>query len=267
MFCGGPGLTKQHLWAARLRDLVPTVENKTTLFGLHPTHMTLNGQHVVVIQTHLRERARGNVATWQMRCVCKTCNGGWIKRVEDAAFPALKAMILGLPRVIEPAEQRAVATWAGIVATMNERRFPPDQTTVPTADRRYMWEHEELPPQTWRVWTGFYSGVRWSWRIQHHPGAAIRKADLVGVDVLNTKNMQHSVLVVGRMLVQVTSLPFPEAERAYRGRSAQGLYRIWPAPTVGRLWPPGVVLDDADADFFGQMYHSTEPLPPIPGAL
>jgi hypothetical protein len=67
-------MTKQHVFGKRLLALL---DEKT-------------GSHLVVEHDpsgKITKKKEGHIWSKQMRRVCKTCNGGWMRALEESTFP------------------------------------------------------------------------------------------------------------------------------------------------------------------------------------
>src|SRR5947209_7405686 len=55
-----------------------------------------------------------------IKVVCKSCNEGWLSRLEGEAKSVVEPLILGKERRLDPQAQLAIATWAFKIATTLE---------------------------------------------------------------------------------------------------------------------------------------------------
>jgi hypothetical protein len=83
----------------------------------------------------------GQLRDWQVKCVCGgthlTCNGGWMKSIEDQAKPIMKDLIVGNERRISPDEQKIIATWAILKVIIAEYDVKGD-ITIHYKQRQYI---------------------------------------------------------------------------------------------------------------------------------
>jgi hypothetical protein len=126
IFCGGTGVSGEHLFSAWISKIVPgVVERHTKTLG-HP------GQDPVKSL-----RVEGDILSKKIKAVCASCNGGWMKRQEDAVIPLLTPLILGERSVLTPQDQRIIHIWATMKALVGEmddpdrRRIPPNSAAQP----------------------------------------------------------------------------------------------------------------------------------------
>jgi hypothetical protein len=134
----------------------------------------------------------GQLRDWQIKCVCGgshlTCNGGWMKGIEDQAKPILVPLILGNANRLQPGDQAIIATWAIPKVMVSEYDSISHVTTHWTQRRRM--RTRQLPPEKgWGVWIGHYERVNWSpeWislRFFAPSDAVLAKARASGADLL-----------------------------------------------------------------------------------
>lgn len=98
IFCSGFGLSKEHIFSRWTYALVPAAPNSTHSRG-----------HAVSSRTnrHLFDKVdvedyQGNLNTIRFRVVCKTCNNGWMSRLDNAVKPILTPLILRTRAVRRP---------------------------------------------------------------------------------------------------------------------------------------------------------------------
>jgi len=82
------------------------------------------------------------------RAVCKTCNGGWMSRLECLARPILQPMMRGKPRTLSAEDQLILVRWLMKTAMMME--FVPDAIPMffQSEDRRGFFESFAIPDNT-----------------------------------------------------------------------------------------------------------------------
>ena len=257
IFCGGPGLTKQHVMPRWLSSVVlcDSTEHSQML-----TRLDLSAPGQALIQPGLRFE-QGDFFSRKIRKVCGKCNSGWMSTLESQAKPHLIAMILGEPLSMSVQAQESVAAWVMMTAIMAEFTDCP-MAAIPVDDRQYLATHRR-PPSTWRMWLGSYEGERWVRRYRHYGGSAIRRGQ--PIPALPVVNYQYSTLVIGAMFVQAASSTVPDVLVDFGGRTGELLARLWPLSTDAINWPRGETLTDDDADFVAQvpMQHAimNSPLP------
>ena len=125
IFCGGRGLTKEHVWPKWLRGVLdPSITTprhfySTSGFGRRRTF------------TH---RA-GTIESRRLRIVCERRNTGWMSRLQNNARSRLLPLIRGQHISLTEANYKIVAAWS-MMFTMVIEFF--DLTTLATPQRERM---------------------------------------------------------------------------------------------------------------------------------
>jgi hypothetical protein len=140
VFCQASGsgvdITQEHVLPAWLRT------SAKIEFGEGEEVTRVNGRRV-------GKPRRAKPFTRRPRIVCKKCNNGWMKELEDQARPILLPLLDGFKATLPPANQRIVAAWATktcfalMYADRHTPTLPPTYGPVP-----YIGEPEYLR----RVW-------------------------------------------------------------------------------------------------------------------
>ncbi len=121
VFCGGKGLTKEHVWPAWLA--------KATRAQAKLAHHVSWSE----VQDHVRERSPFTAPpfTATVRRVCATCNHGWIHDLEDRVRPILLPMLEGRGRTLYPATRKTLALWAWKTVMMFELASSDSPRAIP----------------------------------------------------------------------------------------------------------------------------------------
>jgi hypothetical protein len=199
----------------------------------------------------------GQMRDWKVWCVCggthTSCNGGWMKRIEDAAKPIMTPLIQGKETRLQPHEQRIVATWAILKAMVSEydtlRKDMP--AIVHHAQRKYLMRHSLPPKRGWGVWIGDFERKDWIPEWVSRPllllpeNVAARRSSRKAT-YFNSNSITQ---VVGKLLIVVIHSPMPDLVPRWRFITPEGgtLFRIWPSNDISIKWP-GKALSDRDAD-------------------
>ena len=155
VFCGSPTLTKEHVFSRWSHRLMPPRER-----GRASSFRAMQYAEHSESAVH---KFPGAMRDWQIRCVCggtqQTCNGGWMKHIEDAARPALARLIRGESTRLQVTEQRIVATWA-VLKSMISEYHPGENQTTHHGHRRELMRRKLPPARGWGVWIGYYERSR-----------------------------------------------------------------------------------------------------------
>jgi hypothetical protein len=233
-FCGGPGLTGEHVWPEWIERLLPGAGDFT------------------LSRSSTR---RPGVRTWSTRSldvrvkqICCGCNTGWMSDLEGAARPLLAPMIRGEPTSVGVSVQQVVATWATKTAMMLCYTTTPPRAR-PAKQRRWLYEKRTPPPGA-VVWLAHYRGTGWGLRSQTH------ELDLTVVSrPEDTRAGEVSTFTIGALALQVfqvDDIDTQVVQVAIDPAAQPFVLRIWPRSDGPRTWPPPSPLGDADLVPFAQ---------------
>jgi hypothetical protein len=104
----------------------------------------------------------GNPSVYKLPVVCRECNGGWMKALEDEVKPFLEGMIFGDSQGIELSrdQEHALAVWATKTAILYDLLEP--DTTIAALFPDYYREGSNLASSTPQVWTNVPAILGWS---------------------------------------------------------------------------------------------------------
>jgi hypothetical protein len=244
IFCGSPKLTGEHIFSRWCHKyLAPRPKEKSLAFR---GRQYPNGDHRTVVR-----KMPGQLRDWKVYCVCGgthlSCNGGWMKAIEDRVRPILIPIILGNDVRIWAADQSIIATWATLKAIVAEYD---DQTpvTVHHAQRRYIMKHGLPPAKGWSVWIGYFEKTSWI------PEWVSRPMLLLPDGVVAKRRSREatyfnscaSTQIIGKLFVHVIHSPHPRLFDRFTFNLPQGaLFRIWPPSEVSIKWPAPPLNDFA----------------------
>jgi hypothetical protein len=230
IFCGATNLTWEHVfprWSHRF--MLPRATGRVS--SLRSTEYTDRKVSKVV-------RVPWQVRDWQIRCVCGgthlTCNGGWMKSIEDAARPIMKPLILGHEVRLNQNAQAILATWA-ILKLMISEYDEGAKVTVHHMHRKYIKAHQRPPEKGWGVWIGHYERVRWKPEWISQPLLIISEENLRKRSSRDATyfNSNATVQVIGKLFIHVIHSPMPNMIERWRNIVPHGgtVFRIWPFTT------------------------------------
>jgi hypothetical protein len=226
-FCGGTGLTKQHIWPAWLKPLNPSS-------GPAHAHVTGNFETFVPIAdappfaVKFRQGASG---ARKIRNVCRHCNNGWLSQVEEHAKPVILALMRGESVTLDGPAQARLAAWLALVTIMIEFTHPPT-VAIPAEDRDRLMR-DRKPGSKWRIWIARYGGTNWHDHACRHMG--MRLATSPDQAVYSRQcNTQTTTLVIGQLCAHIYSssawIDFP----GYEGPSGRFRATISSRPSYRR---------------------------------
>jgi hypothetical protein len=245
IFCGKPGLTKEHVWADWLKQHIPKQAiNHTQLVAiLHPTHSEFR-----------RKTVAGDLRSRRLRVVCERCNTGWMSQLQSQGKPYLLPLIRGEVTALNPAAQTTVAAWIAMFVMVAEHFNP--HTVVSTKTERKTFRHKRTPSSNWKIWIGDYEQGNWPGllarfvvpiRAPHHVPKPMDNG-------LPRPNTQTASFLVGRLYVHARSSTTDVFENWRLVRSDM-LAQIWPVRRNVVGWPTTITLTDRDADGIANSFH------------
>ncbi len=224
LFCDNDARSREHVWPQWVLDKLPP-QKITGFIGSHK-NIVFNRE-------------------WKTRCVCKSCNEGWMSDLETEASRIMGALIDDHSRFFSADDQVLISTWACKTAmvvdsvTAGKKRF----LFFRDNERLDMRFHRAIPRGT-TVWVGRYL----SSGLGADSGACYYRLP----DCLHAYTGFLSTVVMGSLAVQTLTMRAP-AEYRYRAISltpAPGPWNeivsvIWPIKNASVYWPPILGFDDS----------------------
>lgn len=264
VFCGKPRLTKQHLWADRLKDILPrkqpynvqTIENDQTL-----PHRTIKRG------LPFAKSRPGAPSTRQLKNFCIECNPGWMRVLEEAAIPIARPLMLGSPATLSVSQQEILARWIALNTVVSEYLDPPSAAVSQDAKKMLMDGHLT---DEWTISIASYvGGGSWETRLRRHTMTLIREyqpprstgISQPGLKPINikrpvAKNTQVTTMGARHLVMQGLTCPFREVSTVYQGHlSGLGAVQISPSTREIR-WPANSMLSEAGVTLFADWLDS-----------
>jgi hypothetical protein len=229
IFCGEGGLTKEHIFAEWIQQLIPPRSTRT----VHTA--TFGG-----LEFKGKLHRPGDPLTKRLRIVCRNCNNVWMSGLQTQAKPLVSALIRGDWVSFDQSEQKIVASWMAMTAMVIE--FADVSTIgVPRASRERFFVIKE-PPLDWYIWIAPYEGESHSafW----HTG--IGMSDTTDINSLAGCNVQITTFSLGKTLFHSFSNNSSLYFQPLGFGPQLGLIQIWP-PQKANIVRPLYALDDAAA--------------------
>jgi hypothetical protein len=217
------------------------------------------------LHRHTRTSIRNDAPTekwWQkheadlvVKCVCETCNSGWMNDIDQAAKPFATQMALGHDTVLGTvAGHVAVATWMTKVALMfdqaqarplvepeDHHRFYATRRPLPAS---IVWLARALPPKNM-----FSAGGRpYGLRLDPAGPTEPQEAD--------SANLYFCTVDINHLLFQVY-IPrrnTPAGIPHVRSSEARFVRKLWPATFTKIVWPPEGAVPHDKLDTFASVF-------------
>lgn len=225
IFCGRGPNTKEDVWPTWLARYVP--RNLPSYF--HAAN-TINPSGEI---TANRKKWGGDPRSRRAKCVCATCNNGWMSRLQERAKPIVLALVRGAETTLSVHDQDLLSAWA-TMSTITSEYLQLSHIAISARDRRQFWKTKR-GLKNWKIWIGNFHRVDWKGYRKHNTWA----------------DAQTTTLVFGQLYLHVASsetpdiiehLAFPETV------TNTILEQIWPARADAIRWPPRQTMNDRDAD-------------------
>ncbi len=230
LFCNQRVSSKEHAWPLwLLRVLRPLGIARATIHA---------------------ERGGQSPKSWQVvddgmtvRCVCASCNNGWMSELENAAKPVIERLLSDGRKTLNADDQQRLSTWAMKNAMVFE--------AVRSGQPKFYSDHERqvlrgsgLPPRRTTVWIA---------KCVNQPHAYSSALDLSGAVDGTTQRVDAYVttMAFGSLALQVLSGRLPEGVPATTTVTAElrpgpwdeVVLRVWPIAANEIEWPHRMGLD------------------------
>jgi hypothetical protein len=203
------------------------------------------------------EKLPGAVRDWQVECVCggnhKTCNNGWMRRLENAAKPIMTPLIQGKSVGLSAEDQKLIATWAVLKSIVSEYHVYSHPSTH-WKQRQTLRLRLHPPKKHWAVWIGHYERKNWKPEWLSSPFFLPSKAIQArrGIREPTYYNGSTTTQVIGKLFIQVMHIPAefftePKVLRNILPPTNGAVFRVWPDQESAISWPRRA-LTDRDAD-------------------
>jgi hypothetical protein len=237
IFCGTTPLTREHVFPNWMGTTLAKDPRKL------PTPYTFERWSIE------GEERPTNRSAWESkrpldfvaRCVCKTCNVGWMSDIEGAAKPIVIPLIQGKQVELDTTSQATLGTWACMKAILAGYTHRPP-LTIPQDWRSQLYENRAPPVDGWVVLITAYRG--------RHPALfASHRLELLRGDDHEPAPDNEGILlsfVVGYLALKVIGV-----RRRGVSNSGTPFTQVWPTSPLVLLWPPSAhVSDDTLEAFF-----------------
>lgn len=258
LFCGSRADSAEHVVAQQLARALGVPKRQVT------EHLSLSyaqpdpSASGSLLKAQVVRRT-GLPSSRREKVVCRSCNNGWMERLETRAVPLLSSLARGETVELGEEDQKLLALWADKTAIVWEAAD--EKPLVSTIAHRTGLRRNQLAMPTSKVWIGAYSGQQWLTMpkiadlhafFPAYPMTAAERAVVAGGAV----NFRVTIIVVGQLVLHVSygttvraaDSPSPSVDARIWG----GLERIHSYIRPVR-WPSARRLDDEDVmDLVGQ---------------
>jgi hypothetical protein len=228
LFCGATGVTKEHilpLWLGRVFDELAGPGGSVTFhhFSEHP-------------EAGIEKRRKtAKRPAFHTRAFCRTCNGGWMARLEQTVQPVLKQLILGKPTKLSTDQQQLLAFWATKTVLAFYTNEHPTTSWARAGDYTNLYS-AQVPLPCSQVWLGGNKNRLTAWYHAHR-----YPVPLHGHDPQEVHGYGAS-LALGHALFYVLVGYAGRVGMRLRYDAAITLKDIWPSAQAELAWPPHIAF-------------------------
>ncbi len=138
IFCGDGGLSREHLWPAWARDILPETNGYSQIGSNDPS----DGQCSVGLSRQFERQ--GRITDARLRVVCRACNNGWMSRLEESSRLDVTALILGEQRQIGTEGLKNISEWITLKIIVADAS-PGGRSVFLTDERRGFFAERIIP--------------------------------------------------------------------------------------------------------------------------
>jgi hypothetical protein len=193
VFCGGTPVSREHLWPDWLRREAAIRERFD--YRIEQEADGLETRDVKFSTPPFNQ---------VVRAVCVPCNGGWMSSIESHAKPILQDLIYARGRMLDPGEQRSLATWAFLKACVFDELHPQERV-VPAEHRRRFVTYRQPPATGVAIWLGTYEALE----VGHYAYQGL-KLGREGLPEPEEPNIYVVTITIGALIVQVAGSLLPD---------------------------------------------------------
>ena len=172
----------------------------------------------------------------RVRSVCKTCNNGWMSRLESKSIPLVGSLLADISLNLDTDYQELASTWAIKTAMVLDSVANRSSKYYLRAECEALKDRSRIPLGT-MIWLGRYIGR------SLHSGAAHFTAHSNDSPVV--ADCCTTTIVIGHLVVQVLNLRVRAEykDKTVRiepnlGRWNESLVPVWPITSTLASWPP-----------------------------
>jgi hypothetical protein len=240
IFCGGTGLTKEHViadWTAKY------LHKNIRDHGKWSIRIDEPGDSARIVSNEIK-KIDGDPRSRKVRRVCLVCNGGWMRAQQDLAKPIALPMILGSKATLFRREQMTLAIWV-LMTVMTSEHSDPEYAAIPQRHRDFLRVFQS-PPDNWKIFFARYpKGMTEPYL--HHESSEIIFEGIPSDNALNTQATTYSVGHVYVHAVSSTQSLFIDHVRPNLLFGLNRTFQLWPIVEDVLRWPPPLSFTEDDA--------------------
>ena len=147
IFCGATSdITREHIWADWLKEYIAK-----DIDGYQAATITINQPGVA--STVREKKISGDPRSRKVKCVCGSCNNGWMSQLQERAKPLVLSLIEGCQIEFTKAKCELLSAWIAM-SVMCSEYSDRSRVAIRPLDRKRLFESHKPPTTNWRIWIG-----------------------------------------------------------------------------------------------------------------
>ena len=143
IFCGNLLLTQEHIYADWLYPYLTKSYPRTR----HEFNIRTNINGPIIEGANIKN---GNPTTKKIKCVCQTCNGGWMSALQSEVKPILLELLNGNWNRSTTAQQLTLSAWITMFVMVLEYRHMPSVAITQTERTKFF--KTKMPLPNFNIW-------------------------------------------------------------------------------------------------------------------
>lgn len=239
IFCEVPEVSKEHIWSEWMHPIlgIRPEEEAVEFYKVHES----KADHLGTLEVRNRQ---GSTAKKTIRAVCRGCNHGWMKGLEEDARSLLEPLLLGVPVSLLPSGRELVAQWITMKLLVGEHAQ--QEIAVVTQADRSVFMRERRIPDSVKIWIGQIESEKWKHGWQRH-AATLAWPDQAPPRPFR-KTVQSTAFGAGKLFVFAIISYLGDWHAGPTEAMANVMPRLWPLST--HPWPPELLVTEQEADRF-----------------
>jgi hypothetical protein len=226
VFCGGLHLSKQHILPLWINKIIP---KESTHSGFKIKIALPNEKNAILHAPEIKTK-QGDLGTLKIRNICKTCNNGWMSRIEENAMSDLSKLINGEAISLNTDQQMKISAWIMLTCIDAEFTDIPTQA-IPERERTFLMKYLH-PSNRWVIYIARYKGKEKK-RYKHYGVAVGEEKDrkkIMETGIRPKPNLQSSAIFLGNLFIYAMS-SHTDGVMINRSVAIPNLEIIWPSRT------------------------------------
>ena len=236
IFCGGNGKkSKEHIWSEWMHPYISLQGD-----GYHVSEL-----HTARWKEHLsskQSKRQGPLTTKKLRVVCRSCNSGWMSKLEMEVRPILEPILQGKYIDISSKEQLILSRWVALKVIVGEHSEG-DTHVTPFRDRESLMKDGKVPDYFYICICSHEEKHNTAWLRTSYALSLSEKGPQPPIG--NRKRNSQSIgIIVGPLFIWVLAIRHdnisPDKFVCYNK-----VVPIYPAQDKNLVWPTHDILTDS----------------------